>query len=622
MKIEYNIGEIKTLNITSSGPLETTEVEAGQTLVLPILEVPGSEFLGWVDDQGSLIKPGELYSMHSDVQLRPSLHTHEVTMQPGVGLIALFKSQNYTVWSALSEMVDNSLQSYLEHKRALRAIEGPDFRLRVDVEFIKTPEPVIIVRDNAAGIYAKDVPRAFTPAVPRTDQSGIGRYGIGMKSSATWFSDDYSIISKALGETVTRAVHFNISKIIEENSLRIPVVETISEANNHGTEIILKSLHRGIPTGTTLGRVRSFIASIYRNYLRNGEIEIVIGGDSLEYVDKPILSAPYWPKDDGPELIRDDSGRVSVGPSRYWKHHFEFSLSNSWETNLAPDRPDHPPQISGWIGILQEGTTKEAGFALIWRGKIVKGSGGGASQEEDVYKPRFIFGQSNDFAHQRLVGEFDVSDLNVTSSKDNILWGPDQEDDFLHQVKEVLESEKILRMTRNYRSTQTSSKIEQKVEKAVKSTAQVSGLALAESLTSEGHLGQIELDEVQFKRSSTEGQVEARYLAYRDSSESHSYSIEVTVDPTNSDLLSLFELDNGERVISVNRRHRYMESFANLPGADLDPILRLLVAVALTQMKMKSNEHEGWHTVLPYLNGFLTSWLSNRLPTLDVETDF
>ena len=102
-----------------------------------------------------------------------SLDPDSVDIRPGVGLYALFPSLRYTPWVALGEMVDNSIQSYLEHKEELLALHGPDYKLRVDINFSGGENPTIQLLDNAAGIFTKDIARAFTPAMPPTDKTGI-----------------------------------------------------------------------------------------------------------------------------------------------------------------------------------------------------------------------------------------------------------------------------------------------------------------------------------------------------------------------------------------------------------------------------------------------------------------
>ena len=94
----------------------------------------------------------------------------QVTIRPGIGLYALFPSLRYSPWVALGEMVDNSIQSYQEHKEELIALHGPEYKLRIEINYSSGDNPTIQLIDNAAGIYTKDIERAFTPAMPPADK--------------------------------------------------------------------------------------------------------------------------------------------------------------------------------------------------------------------------------------------------------------------------------------------------------------------------------------------------------------------------------------------------------------------------------------------------------------------
>lgn len=530
-----------------------------------------------------------------------------VQIKPGVGLLALFPHMNYKSWIALGEMVDNSVQSFLEKKRELRQVEGPGFRLRVDIQFSQYPEPEIVVKDNAAGIATADIPRAFTPAVRRKDQSGLGQFGIGMKSSAGWYSHYYQITTAALGENVTRTVTFDIEQIINNEIEELKVDEIPKDPAAHGTSIRMNSLHQSVPTGTALSKLRDYLSSIYREVLRAGDVEIFIAEKKLEYVDPPILRAPFRearsktnPENDGqlPEPI-------------VWRKNFEFDLSESHKIDTAPDRPQNAPKISGWVGIAEEG--RSLGLALIWRKKVVSGAGAAARGDDDSYRPRAVFGNPGTFTFQRLLGECDMSELEVTAYKDSINWRPGQEEEFLRKLSGVFEAKdphSYKAMATNYRSTETNEEIENKVQVAVENAAQAATKALAQALQDEN----IEVSDLRdlFQAIKTEQKHEGRALLYRDSSDHRSYFLEVIADTSVNELVRTIEED-GNNVISVNRSHPFMESFANLPGADLDPTLRMCVAIALGQIKVQKLGLSGWYLFVDYINDYLGDRLSERL---------
>src|SRR4051812_28209862 len=88
----------------------------------------------------------------------------KVSIRPEVTILSVLQHLNYRPWFALAEFVDNSLQSFLAHRKEIQKIDGPQAKLRVEVETNSEDGGMIVVRDNAAGIYHSEFPRAFRPA--------------------------------------------------------------------------------------------------------------------------------------------------------------------------------------------------------------------------------------------------------------------------------------------------------------------------------------------------------------------------------------------------------------------------------------------------------------------------
>lgn len=521
-----------------------------------------------------------------------------VQIRPGVGLLSLFPAMNYRPWYALGEFVDNSIQSYLEHKDELRALHGPDYRLRIDISYVDSSNPEILVADNAAGIYERDIDRAFTPAVRPPDQSGISQYGIGMKSAATWYSNFYTISSTALGEPVRRTVTFDIAKIVEQQIEALPVDEESESANVHGTRILMRDLHQGLPAGRTQGKINDYLSSIYRDFIKSGEVIITVNEKPLEFSHPPILEAPYWPSEDGP---------AKESPKRLWKIPVDITLDESWAEDRAPNRPESPPRIRGWIAILQTGSTKKSGLALVWRRKVVVGAGTLAQGDDDSYRPQVIFGAKTTFPFQRLFGELDVSQLKVTTFKDQIDWRSGQQDELQEKILRLIRAgdEPILRMARNYRSTiktpDTQKTVEESAQAAIKAAQSgYAGLSADRAVLAQlPEFPEPAHSEVETSVSIGGGEGQDPLI------------LEVVTAPGDM-WLRLTKLDD-RWVVRVNRAHPFMNSFANLPGADLDPVLRLAMAIALAELRARQSnllEHPDVFRVL--INNYLVGDLASR----------
>jgi len=531
-----------------------------------------------------------------------------ISIRPGVGMLAVFRAMDYTLWGAFGELVDNSYQSFEQHKHALRQLHGPNYKLKIEIEFGTYPSDFAIVRDNAAGISEQNMQSAFTPALRRLDQSGLGRFGVGMKSATVWYANLITVTSKALGEGVSRTVTLDVPKIISENTEMLTPEVSPKDPEEHGTVIHLRSLLQGTPRGRTLGRLRTYLASIYRELLRNNEAIIVVDGEPLAFVDRAILSEPFWPTSDGP-LTQIENGVRTASEKILWKFPIEFELSESWANDMSSPKPERPAKIRGWAGILAEGSSSYSGFALKWRGKVVNGA-----SDQDIHRPREVVGAPNTFAFQRILGELDVSELEPTFDKTGISWAPYQLDDFNQQLRRAISEtlpHSLLRQANNYRSTHSGAEISDEVQRVLENTRSEVTQALLDALAAQADLMPSDPGRVLFELDEVPAESEGEILIYRDDASNYNYKLEIISNPLEPRLLSTIQ-SNSDLVIRINRHHPFMQNYANLPGAQLDPVIRILVAVALTKIKLERESVPGWHLSMDYVNAFLRTWFGNN----------
>lgn len=539
------------------------------------------------------------------------MNTKKVEIRPGVGLYALFPSLRYTPWVALGEMVDNSIQSYLEHKEALIALHGANYKLRVDINFIGGSNPEIQIVDNAAGIYTKDIARAFTPAMPPEIKSGISQYGIGMKSSACWYSKFFTIKTQALGEPTSRQVTFDIQKIISEELYEIQVEEqSATNIKAHGTRIIMRDLNQPLPMAGAASRVRSYLKSIYRDFLRTGELVLTINNEKLEAENIKYLTAPYWPTDKGP----------GDGKEIEWVKKFEIELNESFTpTNDNPN----PPLISGKIGIMAKGDTKKAGLALVWRRKVVQGAGNLADSPDDLYRPQSLFGSSNAYRKQRLIGELDVSELKVTSFKDAIVWGAGQEEEALRKIREILNGEPypMLRMAENFRVTENSKPIQAQLEKTLTDVVQT---AAAQILSEAGgaigaQFPAAIIEELPEPTRDYDSIVISKTMVLVPNFE-RDIVLELKDQVGDMQWLRVREHENQKSwLLTVNRAHPFMQSFTVASPESLEPVLRLALAIGISEIQGKSAGYESPGILRLTINDLLRNYLSSKS---DIEISF
>ena len=545
--------------------------------------------------------------MHSDQDL-----PEKVAIRPGIGLYALFPSLRYSPWVALGEMVDNSIQSYQEHKEELIALNGPEYRLRIEINFSGGEKPTIQLIDNAAGIYTKDIDRAFTPAMPPTNQTGISQYGIGMKSSACWYANYFTVKTRALGEPFIRTVTFDIPKIIKDEIYELDIEK--EEATNpkvHGTRIILRDLNQPIPIAGAASRLRSYLRSMYRDFLRTGELVLLINGDVQEAPKTNWLNAPYWPSDMGPVEEK----------SYEWVKDFEIELNESHH----PINPTDPaPKIRGSIGILDKGDTKRAGLALLWRRKVVQGAGNMADSPDDLYRPAKLFGGANSFERQRVVGELDVSELKVTSFKDAVVWREGQEEEALRKIRDALNSDPnpLLKMAKNFRASDNSKAGKAKLQGSLSDVVEAATKALIGGNASDA-LGDsfeiISTDETPEPPRSSDTAVLQKIIRLIPQFNSD-IILEVKDQITDTSWLRVRQdADSQKWVITINREHPFMKSFTVADSDSLEPVLRIALAIGIAEIQGLNSGFETAGFLRLSINELLRNYLSSRS---DVDMTF
>ncbi len=339
-----------------------------------------------------------------------------VLIRPEVAMYAAFARLNYRPWYALAEFVDNSLQSAMANSAALKALEGDDYRLVVSID---TSETLVEVRDNAAGISMRDYARAFLPASPPSDTSGLSEFGLGMKAAASWFARTWEVRTKALGERLERTITFDVPHIVRTNCEKLEPVEKPAPTAEHYTTLTLRDL-QVLPKGRTLGKIHDHLGSIYRVFIRDGLLQLKLNGEILTYSEPTFLVAPYH--------------STPTTPPKSWRKEINLDLGDGH-------------RVTGWAGILTRASVTNAGFAIFRRRRLVQGSYG------EAYRPEKIFGKANKFIYQRLIGELEVEGFTVSHTKDGIQW-EDWEEDILNWLRTELNAAPLplLDQAANYRA--------------------------------------------------------------------------------------------------------------------------------------------------------------------------
>lgn len=499
-----------------------------------------------------------------------------VDLTPGIQSLNQFKTQGYREWWALAEFVDNSITSFVTNREALQKTFGAGYRLQVEIVLDEVRSEIVIV-DNAAGIRNEDIGRAFQAGTPPADTSSLSQFGLGLKAAGLWFADLVEVKTRALGESKVKTIRIDLDFINRQNQEKTAIEYEDAIDSLTGTTVRLSALSRNVPVDSKRGGsyqiLKEYLQSIYREFLRDAEVQIVIkcirrnsnnSREILEYVEPEFLYAAN-PEKPGSSAV-------------LWKKNVDF------ETLKFKKR------IKGWVGLRKNGSYQNTGLVLLWHSKVIIGAGSARDVRdgaESVYKPYVIFGGQNSAASLRIIGELDMSEFISTNRKDDLTWTHEEKEDFEESLKSEMDREplQVIRMAYRYRTTEKSPDVVDVWKKAVEST--VEDVSAATSAIWEDLENSVVEDNLQIQQDLTD----ADTVEYSFKSDRLESPIRVVLgfgsfERGETYLLEKSSEDDVTRVL-INRSSKFAKNHLDPRLTDVGSFLRFVAALAISEIYLR-----------------------------------
>lgn len=321
-----------------------------------------------------------------------------LSLEIGLDALNSYRRLAYTPWHAIAEFVDNATQSFFDNRIALsHAYERDRENLEVSIVYDSDEDGSFLrISDNAMGMSYEELERALHIGRPPANPHGRSKYGMGLKTSASWIGNKWTVQTKKLGEIDEHFVMIDIDSIVESKQADLPYEKRGGrDVSTHYTIIEVRDLNREF-RGRTLGKIRDYLRSMYREDFRRKELSLYWRGELLSWKER--------------EMLTDRANNP-------YRKCFSFDV-------------DGKP-VKGWVGILAKGSRANAGFSILHCGRVVKGW-------PDAWRPASLYGQiqgSNDLVNQRLIGEIHLDLFDVSHTKDDILWLGNQEYDVEQEIE-------------------------------------------------------------------------------------------------------------------------------------------------------------------------------------------
>lgn len=334
----------------------------------------------------------------------------------------LLQNIKYEEYLALSEFVDNSVQSFLDNKSKLKALGQEAVQV-----IIETNKEFISIRDNAGGISKKKFDYAFRLSKPEAlkDENSLHEFGVGMKIAALWFGSRFEVVTSCLGEKKKYTIVIDLDEIEKEKLSSVKnVVEESEKADRHYTEIKISKLKQRV-TGNQIPEYQSHLSDVYRMFLEEGDLilkSVTANSDKLLKATKhKVLNEKFWANTRSVYIPKNAKTEKDV-PSFKWEKKINFEMP-------------HPIKfVRGRAFLAENFQRRDSGITIFRRKRGIKGTG-----KDTRYRPTKIFTNSkNEALYATLFVQVEVGPSTPVSSSKQISWDADLEDLFLEKLNECI----------------------------------------------------------------------------------------------------------------------------------------------------------------------------------------
>lgn len=310
-----------------------------------------------------------------------AVRQEDFNIEVGTGIIKVFKRIDIENFRIFSEFIDNSLQSFIDHRDVL-VDKLHVQKCVIDISWSPTE---IVITDNCFGMEREAFERALRLNAPAANYSkgSLSKYGMGLKYAASNLGSIYEIESSQYGSKNKYKTVVDVNRWINENPKSNPVqIMNDFDENKHFTIITVKNLYQKFSEAQMKKTIKK-LGVIYQKYIDKKELAISINKNNVAY-SEPDLQVD----ENGSQILEFIDGKFNFEGKTY--------------------------EYSGWLGVLKTGNVADAGFSLMQNKRVI----------EMNFRPKEIFGLSNTFMYQRIVGEitFLGDNWEVRVNKDGLAW--------------------------------------------------------------------------------------------------------------------------------------------------------------------------------------------------------
>ena len=356
--------------------------------------------------------------------------THEeLDLTPDPRVLQMLGEIDLHQWRCLAELIDNSIDGFLNAARQDQAVEQPDIAValpRVDNDGAR-----VSIKDNGPGMSLETLEYAVKAGWSGNDPlSNLGLFGMGFNIATARLGVVAEVWTSRAGDPEEVGVRIDLANLRASRSFRVPrQIRPKQDRAQHGTEIVISRLkadqRRYLVRSGSRSTIRRNLARTYSSLLIEsdaGSINLTLNGrkitprrhclwDASRSVDLPDGTSA-----DAVQLID-----MPLAPRRYCTHCMRPLAIN--EDTCPTGSPscsveETPRRIKGWVGVQRYLHNTEYGIDFIRNGRKIEIANKDLFKWNDGDTEAVEYPIDDPRNRGRFVGEIHIDHCRVSYTKD------------------------------------------------------------------------------------------------------------------------------------------------------------------------------------------------------------
>jgi len=309
--------------------------------------------------------------------------TQELDLTPAPRVLQMLGEINLEQWRCLAELIDNSIDGFIDAARAGAPIAQPE--IAVSIPTADTEAARVSVKDNGPGMSLEVLENALRAGWTGNDPlSKLGLFGMGFNIATARLGIVTEVWTSRRGDPEQVGVRIDLEELRASGNYRVPR-QTRAKANHedHGTEIVvtrLKPEQRAyLARANNRTAIKKHLAKTYSALLSNSEagaIRLMLGGARVTPLRPCVWDASRSVElPDGTTVSAVEQFDVALAPRRYCEHCMRTLASDQEQ---CPTGSAHcaivetPRRVKGWVGIQRYLDKTDFGIDFIRNGRKIE----------------------------------------------------------------------------------------------------------------------------------------------------------------------------------------------------------------------------------------------------------